>query len=446
MPKIFPMRKARQLSALMIVISLFDYLFYRFNLSDTRNDYAISNMAYHLVMLIMFFFLFLTLFYNSFFTLKSNLWVIIPTLFLSLVLSVFMSGRLKILMLAYEKEFAKRVHTTVDAHLHRFDDRRLWRGNPHTTGFYHYNLGDTLFGKVEVFYDSLGHKTVPDSLRMNTDTLDMIIGCSFSYGYFLKGEEGYPYLVTKALNHRFMNASMGGYGLAQMQMRLDSLLPIHKFKYVFIQISPWLASRSMSLRGEYAIGYPSVHYFARSGSGIKLMPQAYESPNYQTIADYKKLADWHTFGRKYLERMRFFLTEGLELYVKGYLELQYAHLKIFLGFLPAPIEDKYSLETAFYDKAISDVRKSGAIPILVKLYWDDGGFEPLRQHLEGKALIVDCDRRLDSVSKSLGISKHLLYGIYVEKQGKKLYFDDHPNPFANRLIADEIHARIPKAR
>ena len=224
------MRKAKQLIVLVVVIFLFDFIFFKLNLANHRKSDSLWNMGYQLGMLVLFFLLFLTLTYRTVFTIKSRIWVTVPTIFLCLVLAVFISGRLKILTLSYEKEFGKRQETIVDANLHRFDNQNLWRGNPNAEGFYHFNLGDTLKGKVEVIYDSLGHKSVPDSLRVKTDTLDLIIGCSFSYGNFVKGEEGYPYLVTKTLNHRFMNASMGGYGLAQMQMRLDSLLPVHKFK------------------------------------------------------------------------------------------------------------------------------------------------------------------------------------------------------------------------
>jgi hypothetical protein len=144
--------------------------------------------------------------------------------------------------------------------------------------------------------------------------------------------------------------------------------------------------------------------------------------------------------------MRFFLTAGYELQVEGYLKMRYAKLKVALGLLPGPIKDKNELERFFYDKAISDVRKTGAIPVLVKFYWNDGSFEPLRRHLEGKALIIDCDRRLDSVAKAAGVSAAELYRLYVEKDGKKLYYDIHPNSFANRLMADEILARIHEAR
>lgn len=434
------MRKVKQLAGILLAMFLFDLVYFKLGLSNAKKEAALVNQAYHLLMLFLSFLFLITLFYRSVFTLKSNPWVIASSLVLCLGLSVFVSGRLKSLMLAYERAFTNRDNTFVDEHLHRFDNQDLWRGNPNATGYYHYNLGDTLMGKVEVVYDSLGHKSVVDSLRVKSDTLDMIVGCSFSYGNFVKGEEGYPYLVTKALGHSFMNASMGGYGLAQMQMRLDSLLPAYRFRYVFIQMSPWLSERAMSISGIFARGYPAAHYFGQSDSGIVLMPQAYKSP------DYKSLGDWHARGRKYTERVRYFFTAGYELQVKGYLKMSLAKLKTRLGLLPAPVKDKLALEKFFYDKAITDVRRSGAIPVLVKFYWNDGSFEPLGEHLKGKALLVDCDRRLDSVSKAMGVSPLELYRLYVERGGRKLVYDIHPNAFANRLIADEILSRMGEAR
>jgi hypothetical protein len=434
------MNKIKQLLVIFFIAVLFDFVFFKLGLANSNKDSAIVNTFYQITMFGLSLVFFLTLFYRTLFTLKGSIWATVPSLILCFSLAGFVSGRLNSLMLAYEKTFTKKSHITVDEHLQRFDSRMLWRGNSNAKGFYHYNLGDTLVGKVEVIYDSLGHKSVPDSLRVMSDTLDMIIGCSFSYGSFVKGQDGYPYLVTKAINHRFMNASMGGYGLAQMQMRLDSLLPAHKFKYVFIQMAPWLSERAMSISGIFARGYPSVHYFAMSDSGLRLMPQAYESP------DYNKLGDWYTRGRNYSERIHYFFTAGYILQVKGYVKMLTAQFKIALGLIPGPIKDKLALEKMFYDKAISDVRKSGAIPILVKFYWNDGSFEPLREHLKDKALIIDCDRRLDSVSQAMGVSPLKLYRLYVEKDGKKLYYDIHPNEFANRLIAEEILSRIKVAR
>jgi hypothetical protein len=434
------MQKIKQLSAILLVMILFDLLYFELRLSNPMKEVAMANQAYQLLMLFLTFLFLLTLLYRSVFSMKSSPWLIACCLLLCFMLSVFVSGRLKSLMLAYERAFTHWGNTNVDPQLHRFDDQGLWRGNPRSKGYYHYNVGDTLLGKVEVIFDSLGHKSVDDSLRVKSDTLDMIVGCSFSFGQFVKGEEGYPYLVTKKLDHRFMNASMGGYGLAQMQMRLDSLLPAHRFRYVFIQMSPWLSERAMSISGMFARGYPSGHYFGETDSGIVLMPQAYKSP------DYKVLGEWNARGKSYIQRIRYFLTDGYDLQVKGYVNMRIAKLKTSVGLLTAPVKDTLALEKFFYDKAISDVRKAGAIPVLVKFFWKERDFESLGGHLKGKALIVDCDRRLDSVSEAMGVRPNDLYRLYVERGGRKIVYDNHPNEFANRLIAEEILSRIGEAR
>jgi hypothetical protein len=63
-----------------------------------------------------------------------------------------------------------------------------------------------------------------------------------------------------------------------------------------------------------------------------------------------------------------------------------------------------------------------------------------------QAIFVDADAALDSVARDSGIGKADLYGIYVEQNGKRIYYDNHPNPLAHSIIADRIHRELMQYR
>jgi len=79
------------------------------------------------------------------------------------------------------------------------------------------------------------------------------------------------------------------------------------------------------------------------------------------------------------------------------------------------------------------------------MYWEDAEFAPLAAGREGKALIVDGDRRMESVVNALHTDAKSRYRIYHKHAGEKLYDDAHPNVLANRENADAILARLQEA-
>lgn len=433
------MSRFKHLGIILFIILIFDVLFFHlFTPAKFRDSIYVF---YFMVMIILIFLFIMTLTYKTVFDFKSSFWIIILSVLLSFIFSGFIAGRLRDISKYYEMNFFGGKKTSVGDNLHYLDALGVWRGIPNARGEYYYSVGDSIKGSVEVFFDSLGHKNVSKDKMLISDTLDLFVGCSFTFGMLLAAEDGYPYIVSRSLNHGMMNLSMGGFGLAQMRLRMDSLLPAFKFRYVFIQMSPWLAERSMRMSGIFARGLPPIHYFSDTKGGIRMMPFAYEASDYSNL---DKWEDGHV--RSYPDRLKYLFTSGYELQIRSYLIHSFAKLKTKLGILPKPISDKLKLETFFYDKAIADVRKSGAIPVLVKMYWDDKDFSPLKKHLSGKALLVDCDYGMDSVARQSTLSRQELFTLYKDHNGKKIQYDVHPNEFANKLIAADILAKISTAK
>jgi len=428
----------KQAAILISLAGLTDYLFFRLELVDVAVSRTPPVLFHQLVMGVFIGLVCLTLSYRVVFDLKSSRWRILFSVGVCIGFSHFLSGRWRDITEAYEQLMAKQIR--IDDRLHYIDGNQTWRGVPHAKGNQYYRIGDSLGGRVEVAYDSLGHRTVPESLLVSSDTVDLFLGCSFTFAHNLKAEEGYAHLVTRSLNHRLMNAAMSGYGLVQMRFRMDSLLPKYSFRHVFIQLSPWLSSRSMNICGHFANGYFPAHYFTLKDNELHpVLP-------YYSFYMKKDVVDWIDHRRSYADKIHYALTNGCKYQVLSYLRMRIADAKVRMGLAPAPLGDKFLLERLFYEKAIEDVRKAGAIPVLVRMYWKDTEFAPLAAALEGKALIVDGDRRMDSVAKALHTDAKSLYRIYREHAGRKLYYDAHPNVLANRVIADAILSRMSEAR
>jgi hypothetical protein len=432
------MRKLRQASLLAFLFILFDGVFFRVSSSITGGEAKQS--VYFIVSVCFLLALFLTILYRWVFRMSSHPILILLWVALSVSVSGYLAGRMTNFTMIYDDIFkpTKQVRR-IEGDFYRPLMQGFARSVPNGKAMEYFRLGDSIEGRVPLSLDSLGFRNVSPDIMVKSDTLNLFLGCSYSFGDLQRDHHVYPYLVSKSIRHSQLNASMNGFGLLQMRVMMDSLLPSRRFKYVFIQASPWLALRSMGFNMMYTKLVNPVHYFSQSDDGIEIA-----SPAFQYPIPYQEL-DWSDHSRSYTDRMRYAYHFGYSVYFKPYLLMDFTRLKSLFGLVPRPVEDKLLLEKWFYEKAISDVRSKGAIPVIVKMFWNDEGFAGLGDHLRGKALVVDCDERLGRVSDSLGRTWQDLYSVHALYKGRRIYFDPHPNAFANRLIADEIILRLPEA-
>lgn len=424
------MKKALEFLLVPILILATDLAFYRrYPLLNENKTFV---FVYFAVMTLLFFMLLMSLLYKRVFTLKSPVYLSVPIVLLSLFLSQFIAGRLRDINLSYER--VSIYPPNKDAKLVRLEDKLVYRSNPNQSGFHYYSIGDTLFGKLPVYTDSFGFRTVPDSLKVVSDTTDLFLGCSMTFGSFIKAEEGFPYLTTKALNHSLHNAALPGYGMGQMLVLLDTMLSVKKYKYVFLQMSDWLSERSASLAGRFlGAGYPPNRYFSENKDG------SYTLNKYAfRLNNDKPPLPWYEMGRSYRNKLYYMYTDGLRHNVTGYVKLKFAQVKVALGLLPAPTENLEGLETWFYRTSIEKIRKNGAIPVLYQMWDDDSHFDRVLKNIDKDVLVMDLDAILDSTAKSTGKPRHELFRIYHVHNGQKIYYDNHANALASELMSKEL--------
>jgi hypothetical protein len=422
-------KQITQIFIIAFLLLVFDYIF--FILKVSYDSKAIFYIFDYLVKSILFFLILVDIFYKRFFDFHSSKYTVIAFVLLPLLVSLHVSHRLIELDKFYF--YSKSPPKENSGNLWQFDDKLGHRAIANSKGSYDFYVRDSKKVETPVFFDSLGYRTVPDPLKIDSDKTDLYLGCSFTFGDYVNAEETYPYLTSKILNHGYINAGASAYGLAQMYQRAFELIPKKKFTYVFIQLSPWLADRAMEFNGPTFFGYRPFPYFSDFQGGFILNYPAYKTSMYEGIKH-----NWRGTGFSYLDKLHFSITDGFGIEILDYYSYVFATIKGKLGLIQQPTSNKKQLERYFYDQLIDLSKSNSAIPVILKLGYESRDSNELISYLSGKAIVVDLDEDLNKLSKN----RHDLFKKYFElyyPQGQdQIWFDGHPNPVAHRLFSNKI--------
>lgn len=423
-----------KISFSLIIIALFfivDYLSFKAN-TYFGTGMTISVLYFFIVSLLIFLFI-LNLCYKALFTFKSGKGKIALYTILPLLLSMHLAGRLLAVNTGYF--YSKNLSKKTSGNIWKPDPLLAHKGIPNAKGTYDYFIGDSIKGSVPVLLDELGYRTVPDSLKVNSDTCDLYLGCSFTFGDYIKAEDGYPYVTSKLLHHTFRNAGASAYGFAQMKQIADNLLPKYKFKYVFIQLSPWLADRAMSLNGPAFRGARPFPYFSDKGNTFILNKPAFEISKTQP-------GFWRNTPASYKEKISFEISDGWKSEIAGYYSSKWAGLQTFAGIKARPTNKKKELEKYFYDYMIAACRANNCIPVILKLKYPAQECSDLLGYLDKKATVIDLDADLDKKVMETGKTYSELFGLHYISNNQSILFDEHPNEFANELFSKRIFNQL----
>lgn len=315
--------------------------------------------------------------------------------------------------------------------IYQFDSLMGQKGIPNARGSHDYYIGDSISGSIPIMLDEQAFRTVPDDLQIFSDTLDLFLGCSFTFGDLLPAEDCYPYKTSKLLNHSFINAGQTAYGLAQMKLLIDTLLPKYKFNYVFIQLSPWLADRAMVITGQTNYGFRPFPYFSDRGNGFVLNKPAFKSHFYSS-------KQWRKTTHSYVEKLSFALSDGWRFEILDYYSFVGSVIKIKLGIKPGPTKRKEELEKYFYNYAINRCKQYNAIPLILKLQYPNEECQDLLNYIRNKASVIDLDSDLERIINETGKDHKSLFEIYHVYVEDTIVFDQHPNKYAHELFSEKI--------
>ncbi|MBN2788757.1 MAG: hypothetical protein JXR69_01045 [Candidatus Delongbacteria bacterium] len=287
--------------------------------------------------------------------------------------------------------------------------------------------------KIPVRYNKYGFR-IPTKDRskdeINTDHKSVLfLGCSFTFGDGCLAEETFPYAVCDSMDMNCLNAGVCGYGLSQMLIRAEYLIPEFKPDYVVIQYSPWLVKRSVELYAPSYIGLiPNPFFSCDSNKNVSLVKPLFET----NLFSFDKFEIKNKYQNDYLY---FYMDFGIPYAID-----QWKAENIIEGNTIPVCHDIDRIENYAYGKIIETALDNESIPIILNL----GNLNYSKRSVNffskfEKVEFADADSLLDYELKFSGTQDFSReYHHWVMKNDTLHLVDKHPNPKAHKIIAASI--------
>ena len=334
------------------------------------------------------------------------------------------------------------------------DDTLGHRGVPNGSGVSVYPLENRQIS-VPIQLNSEGFRIAAKSQPIDSDTLMMFLGCSFTWGDYTLAEETYPLQAINLLKYKLLNCGTDAYGLAQMLILAQRKIPQHHPKIVSVQYSPWLADRAMSMFFPSAFGVMPFPFITRNEKSKFYIHQPFfRSALYNPDYKYYKISP-----KSFTDKFSFFFKVGIPVVIVDSWKQRIAHWKIILEILPTAESDNQKIERYVYEQIYEICKQNGAKLVVLNL----GGFgysdeQRMSNHHDRKhfektmssemvknVTFIDADSVLRAgVKPKESYSKYVQWGK-VSKTDSILY-DNHPNPMAHKVIAKILVEGIRKQK
>lgn len=317
---------------------------------------------------------------------------------------------------------------------------RGWRNNPHKAdallgfkpvpnarGFHTFPVGED----IPMKYDENGFRvplSYDHSASFSKKPRILFLGCSFTYGDACTAEETFPFLVEKILDGYTINAGVCSYGLSQMFILAQSLIPKYKPDIVVFQHSPWLAERALS---QYAPVYSSVMPTPYFDKHNRIVPPLFTSNIFNYPMDHFKETQ-----KSFPDYFSFF-SVCFPLYVQDDFKMARSNIGQLLSLFPKPNKDEQSTERFVIHHVHEICKQNNCKLILLDL---------LTPYLKQGNYTVDKNENIPEANADSCLHANLVAGESYEKKynhyawnGKdSVLTDTHPNRAAHKIIADEI--------
>lgn len=318
------------------------------------------------------------------------------------------------------------------------DDNLGYRMIPasQTSLLYHY------LPPVDVKTDTNGYR-IPVSKKNLTDVTKpvdiLFLGCSFTFGSACRAEDTFPYIVAVEMRKNYVNAAVGGYGLAQMYLQAKQLISKYKPKYLVIQNSPWLILRGVSefapSRGGYMLPVP---YFADSGKLFQVEKPIYKS----SIGKLFPAKDRRLFSGKIL---RYYFRRGVPYFAQEQFYIFITRCKNLVSLKQTPTTRIDSAEFDAYRKIFEYAELNQTKVILLKLGNSEGSNKTeLISKLGRNISVANADSLLYGYINGYSSNKYRTsFGHWgTTERGDSIFVDGHPNNVSHKLIAQSIFPHL----
>jgi hypothetical protein len=312
--------------------------------------------------------------------------------------------------------------------VHQPDDTLGFKPIPGAKGLSTFPIGESL----PIAFDQNGFRVALSDINKKEDetNIDLLfLGCSFTFGDACLAEETFPYLVSKETGMTYINAGVCSYGLSQMLILAEKLIPKYKPKYVIVQHSPWLIKRGINPFAPTYFGSLPNPYFVEEGKGVGLHPPIYLTQMFDL--------DIETIKKESV--LKFFITKGIFYFMKEDWMKNSSKFKTNLGVYKRPINKPLKAEGYAYSKICKIAKENQSKVIILTLYTKDGSSQLKKVLSKQEVLYANADSLLAEnlkVSQSKVFNK--VYAHWRMRGSDSVIVDGHPNPLAHQIISKSI--------
>lgn len=333
-------------------------------------------------------------------------------------------------------EYLKSSYTIYEGRFFEYDSILGKRAIKNAVGYQDYWMKAGTDYKKRIIIDSNGFRVAEKKYPIVDSSLMFFLGCSFTWGDGCIAEQTYPYVLSSKLSRPYLNAGQSAYGLAQMTLLAEKLIPEMHPKYVFVQYSPWLIQRSLSpfkatvffadiafpyvdtKDGKLEINHPVIR------SGLLSFDSEYYRRSPSSLSD----------------RLSFYYDYGVKVLAHDYLLRLLFEIKQIRAKDKAPATQD-GAELYLYKRIFDIAHQYGCKIYVVKISGvkDEA---PLTKGLFDGEPVIDADSALRSLAGGDQKKYGQLFYHWVVKDRDSVLVDVHPNPFAHSVIAKEILNKI----
>ncbi len=327
--------------------------------------------------------------------------------------------------------------------VHKADPDLGYSPIPNSSGKHLFPIGP----HIPMRYDEYGFR-VPlqeaDTESPDSRPVIMALGCSFTYGDAAYAKDTYPYLVGQILGGSTRNAGVCSYGLSQMLLLSERLIPEFKPDYLLVQYSPWLVGRAKQLFADSVFGKIPSPYFWDNGEDLALHPPVFKTRIVDLSVDRYRIAPKGLF-----DAVDFFTQVGLPLLLHDDLNMVKYKIKSTFGLLPAPTKAGKKLVQYVYGEIQKTAEENGAQMVIVILGHNAKSVAIAKDMFPPGALIINAhEALLNKMSRTAGIRDDKVFQrMFAHWRGDPpRLVDPHPNILSHRIIAHTIAAKIKSAQ
>ena len=303
-------------------------------------------------------------------------------------------------------------------------------------------------GVVPIKFDAQGFRVPVAAADRSADRPAVLtLGCSYAFGDAVPAEETFTWRLGDRLGGPAINAGVSGYGLAQMLVLAERLVPVYRPRILLVEYAGWLVERALSETAPSAFGDIPTPYFTDANGEWRVAPPVFETAVFS--APFFAFSD--RSGAAPPGRRTFFTRAAMPYFAWTDAHRLGVTVRKWRGRVPPPSGDRLGAIRHAYRRLAEIAAAASASMVVVALAGSPASPTPeiiAALTASPGTTVVDAEaylaRQPDGTAAMSPQAYRERYAVWAGTPPKMV--DPHPNALANALIADAILASIDASR